>query len=337
MSEIDNVVDECLVEEEILSEEFSKVYTTNDTNEFCCIKNVDGDDFLSTLKNSHKQLKLLPIQSHLKKDLIPKYWFIQIAQEYAVNKIILHNVPDSDYIFSVNGQNVGTFNKITNFPELNDYVLNIKETSLIKRKEIIFRNDESNEDYLNLERIDNTRIVYEKNIFNDDDVVHYSLYGYKYNMVDKTFEKQKQNTKYKYFINTQNMHFNHPTKYITFLAERIDKTKPGNIYFYLEGIMVNNICINGENYRDKIYNCENYECVRINFNELHNFPIKPVGKENNYLTEKINSETLNMSRISKVQFASSNVILYSVDVSYFLTYNMKYMSLLFCDLGSIIF
>ena len=309
MTEIDNVVEEFLVEEEFLSEELSKFYTTKDTNEFCCIKNVDGDDFLSTLKSKNIQIHLLP-----------KNNYIQIAQGYAVNKIILHNVPDSVYTFTINGDNVATFNKITKFPKLNDYVLNIKQIS--------FRN-ESFDDHIDLTKIHNVRIEYQTNIFNDDDVIHYSLYGYKYNIVDKTFKKQ--NTKYKYFINTKTFWLDLSTKYLTFLAERIDKTKSGNIYFYLAGIMVNNICIKGENC--EIKNCEikNCESVRINFNKVHNYPIKPLSFQEKYLTEKINSETLDMSRISHVQVASSNVILYSVEASYFQTYNMKYMNPIFYD------
>lgn len=310
MSKICNLAEEFLVEEEFLSEELNKFYTTNDINEFCCIKHVDGDDYLSILKNKYINMNSLT-----------KRYFIKIAQEYAFNKIILHNVPDSVYTFTINGNNITTFKKITNFPELNDYILDIKKinfrNNLLNDKIELIKIDENN--YIDLTKIDQARISYQKGIFNDDDVIHYSLYGYKYDKLNQTFKKQ--NTKYKYFINTTKLFLNSPTKFITIYAETIDKTKSGNIYFYLDGIMVNNICIKSEN----------NEYIRINFDKIHNYLIKPSGIEEKYLTEKINLETLNISRINDVQIASSNVKLSDIVVSYFQTYNMKYMNQIFCD------
>ncbi len=302
MSKIYNLAEEFLVEEEFLSEELNTFYTSQDINEFCCIKNVDGVDFLSVLQNKTIYMKELP-----------KKHYIQISQEYVVNKIILHHVPDSVYTFTMDGQNIATFKKITNFPKLNDYLLDIKK--------IQFRNSLF-DDHIDLTKIDKVRISYQKGTFNDNDVIHYSLYGYKYNILDQTFEKQ--NTKYKYFINTINLLLNNPTKFLTFYAETIDKTKSGNIYLYIEGKMVNNICINSE---------KNLETIKINFNNIDHYLKKPTGLEEKYLTEKIISETLNMSRIQSVQVASSNVNLNSVTTSFLKTYNMYHMNQIFCDWG----
>ncbi len=302
MSKIYNLAEEFLVEEEFLSEELNTFYTSQDINEFCCIKNVDGVDFLSVLQNKTIYMKELP-----------KKHYIQISQEYVVNKIILHHVPDSVYTFTMDGQNIATFKKITNFPKLNDYLLDIKK--------IQFRNSLF-DDHIDLTKIDKVRISYQKGTFNDNDVIHYSLYGYKYNILDQTFEKQ--NTKYKYFINTINLLLNNPTKFLTFYAETIDKTKSGNIYLYIEGKMVNNICINSE---------KNLETIKINFNNIDHYLKKPTGLEEKYLTEKIISETLNMSRIQSVQVASSNVNLNSVTISFLKTYNMYHMNQIFCDWG----
>ncbi len=302
MSKIYNLAEEFLVEEEFLSEELNKFYTSQDINEFCCIKNVDGVDFLSVLQNKTIYMKELP-----------KKHYIQISQEYVVNKIILHHVPDSVYTFTMDGQNIATFKKITNFPKLNDYLLDIKK--------IQFRNSLF-DDHIDLTKIDKVRISYQKGTFNDNDVIHYSLYGYKYNILDQTFEKQ--NTKYKYFINTIQLLLNNPTKFLTFYAETIDKTKSGNIYLYIEGKMVNNICINSE---------KNLETIKINFNNIDHYLKKPTGLEEKYLTEKIISETLNMSRIQSVQVASSNVNLNSVTISFLKTYNMYHMNQIFCDWG----
>ncbi len=302
MSKIYNLAEEFLVEEEFLSEELNTFYTSQDINEFCCIKNVDGVDFLSVLQNKTIYMKELP-----------KKHYIQISQEYVVNKIILHHVPDSVYTFTMDGQNIATFKKITNFPKLNDYLLDIKK--------IQFRNSLF-DDHIDLTKIDKVRISYQKGTFNDNDVIHYSLYGYKYNILDQTFEKQ--NTKYKYFINTIQLLLNNPTKFLTFYAETIDKTKSGNIYLYIEGKMVNNICINSE---------KNLETIKINFNNIDHYLKKPTGLEEKYLTEKIISETLNMSRIQSVQVASSNVNLNSVTISFLKTYNMYHMNQIFCDWG----
>ncbi len=302
MSKIYNLAEEFLVEEEFLSEELNTFYTSQDINEFCCIKNVDGVDFLSVLQNKTIYMKELP-----------KKHYIQISQEYVVNKIILHHVPDSVYTFTMDGQNIATFKKITNFPKLNDYLLDIKK--------IQFRNSLF-DDHIDLTKIDKVRISYQKGTFNDNDVIHYSLYGYKYNILDQTFEKQ--NTKYKYFINTIQLLLNNPTKFLTFYAETIDKTKSGNIYLYIEGKMVNNICINSE---------KNLETIKINFNNIDHYLKKPTGLEEKYLTEKIISETLNMSRIQSVQVASSNVNLNSVTTSFLKTYNMYHMNQIFCDWG----
>ncbi len=306
MSKIDNLAEEFLVEEEFLSEELNKFYTTQQTytsqdiNEFCCIKNVDGVDFLSVLQNK---------EIHMVK--FPKKHYIQINQKYAVNKIILHNVPDSVYTFTMDGQNITTFKKITNFPKLNDYLLDIKN--------ITFRNG-SFDDHIDLTKINIVRISYQKGTFNDDDVIHYSLYGYKYNILNQTFEKQ--NTKYKYFINTIQLFLNNPTKFLTFYAKTIDETKSGNIYLYIEGKMVNNICVNSG---------KNLETVKINFNNIDNYLKKPTGFEEKYLTEKIISETLNMSKINSVQVASSNVDLWYIIISFLKTYNMYHMNKVYCD------
>ncbi len=299
MSKIANLAEEFLVEEKFLSEELNIFCPTEDVNDFCCIQNVDGCDFLSILKNKTIYMKDLP-----------KKHYIQITQEYAVNKIILHNVPDSVYTFTIDGQNITTFKKITNFPDLNDYELDIKK--------INYRN-ESYEDHIDLRKINEVRISYQKDVFNEDDVIHYSLYGYKYNILNQSFEKQ--NTKFKYFMNTINLYLNCPTKYLTFYVETIDRTKSGNIYLYIEGKMVNNICINGENLRT----------VKINFNNIDNYLKKPIGIEEKYLTEKIISRTLNLSRIDSVQVASSNVKLYSVISSFFQTYNLQHMNQMFSD------
>ncbi len=308
MSKIDNLAEEFLVEEEFLSEELNKFYTTQQTytsqdiNEFCCIKNVDGVDFLSVLQNKTIYMKELP-----------KKHYIQISQEYVVNKIILHHVPDSVYTFTMDGQNITTFKKITNFPKLNDYLLDIKN--------ITFRNG-SFDDHIDLTKINIVRISYQKGTFNDDDVIHYSLYGYKYNILNQTFEKQ--NTKYKYFINTIQLFLNNPTKFLTFYAKTIDETKSGNIYLYIEGKMVNNICVNSG---------KNLETVKINFNNIDNYLKEPTGFEEKYLTEKIISETLNMSKINSVQVASSNVDLWYIIISFLKTYNMYHMNQIFCDWG----
>ena len=66
---------------------------------------------------------------------------------------------------------------------INDYFLDIKK--------INYRNN-SFDDHIDFRKIDNVRISYQRDTFNENDVIYYSLYGYKYDRLTQTFKNKIQ-------------------------------------------------------------------------------------------------------------------------------------------------
>ena len=292
------------LEEKIAEEESGILHFDKNINNFCHIKTINNVNYVNILE-----------PNILNSRDISQHNYIQITQQYIVNKIILHDIPNSYFTLSLNGHNVATFKKIMN---TNDYVIDIFKCTnelfnTIKNSLSYPQNlDIKRSEYLNLTKIDNVRISYPKDTIFNNKYISYTLYGYKYNLITDTFDYI--NTKYKYYINTVNLYFKHPTNFINFNIEVIDKNTNGNLYFYIDGIMIKNIRIE-----------PNDTYKRINFDNINHIIKRPYGIENDYITDDMLKQTLNLSCINHIQFALSNVKLYNISQFYFNIYQLPEM------------
>jgi hypothetical protein len=312
MSKKVNLAEEFLFDEKIPEEEFNNLQLSCDINDYCSINTIDINKYLTILKSNT-----------LEYSKIPQHNYIKITQSYIVKKIILHNVPDTNYLLSFNGVNALTFKKIISnneHKEYNDYYIDIENSS----NSII---DECKsycqyKSYINLMNINDIRITYPKNTNFNSEYIYYSLYGLKFNHISETYEEI--NTKYKYYINTINLFYSNPTYFINLYAKTIDINKQGNIYFYIDGVMIKNIVVT-----NNIEN--NFDVYRISFDDIHKNFKKTIGKQDKYLSSELALKTLNFTYINNIQIAFSNVIISDIIQFYYIVYLLPYMTQLFSD------
>lgn len=293
-----NLAEEFLFEEKITEEEFNNLELSNDINNYC---HINKNNYLTIIKSNTLTYEKIQHNNNIK-----------ISQNYIINKIILHDVPDNNYLLKINGLNVATFKK-----KKNDYCVDIKNVtnSVIDK----YKSDCKYESHIDLTRIDNFSISYQKNTNIKNEYINYSLYGIYYNEIDNTYEKK--NTKYKYYLNTINLYYSHPTYFIDLISKTDDPTKQGNIYFYICGVMVKNIIVNKNT----------FDVYRINFENIEKKIKKKYCKQDDYLSLEMISKTINLSRVDNIQIASSNVIIKDITQFYFTTYYLPHMIKIFSD------
>lgn len=306
-----NLAEEFLFEEKITEEEFSNLQLNNDVNDFCHINEMDGKKYLTTLKSNTLEYSKIPRTNNIK-----------ISQNYIVNKIILHDVPDANYLLKINGKNAATFKKIKKNDgndennEYFDYYVDIKNLTNSVTDE--YKSYCEVESHIDLSRIDSFLISYPKNTNFKSEHIHYSLCGIKCDEINNVYKKI--NTKYRYYLNTIYLSFSHPTYFINFISKTIDPCKKGNIYVYINGVMIKNIIVNNND----------YDIYRINFNDVKKkIKKKFSGTEDKYLSSEIFSKTINLSRVDDLQIAFSNVIISSITQFHYYIYLLPQMMLMF--------
>lgn len=304
-----------LIDEQNIDEEFCDLpndYDMTNVNEYCYIGSNANEKYLSILKSknfSYSKFK--------------KYNYIQISQQYIVKKIILHNMPMSTYTLQLNGVDTLIFEK--NLLD-NDYQIDIEQSSsaIIDK----YKSSCEKKSCINLMNIDNVRIIYDKNVNFDCDYIQYSLCGHKISNIDNKSQETPEineinetNTKYKYYINTIVLDFNHPTKFINVVAKTKNPNKNGNIYLYVDGVMIKNIIVSENKFNNY---CIRFDCNK-NINKYY------YGVQNNYLSNQISTNTINLSRVDHCQIACSNVEINYLTQFYFITYILPYMNQLYAD------
>lgn len=301
-----NLAEEFLFEEKITEEEFSNLQLNDDINDFCNINEVNKKKYLTLLKSNILQYSKIPQRND-----------IRISQNYIINKIILHDVPEANYLLKINGINAATFKKINKNDKYYNYCVDIKNVSNNVIDE--HKTHCKYETHIDLTKIDNFSISYPKNTNFKYEFIYYSLYGIKFDEMNNKYEKM--NTKYKYFLNTINLNFFHPTYFIDLLSKTQETNKQGNIYVYIDGIMVKNIIVNNNN----------FDIQRINFNNIEKIINKKCGKQDEYLSSEMSLKTINLSHVNNLQIAFSDVIIDNITQFYFTTYSLPHMTKLFCD------
>lgn len=304
-----NLAEEFFCEEKITEEEFSNLQLNIDIDNFCCVNEIDSKKYLTILKSN--------TLDYLK---IPQVNYIKITQDYLIKKIVLHNVPETNYLLKINGTNAATFKKISCVnpdPVLNNYDYYVDIENLSNCIIDIFKSN--NKTYIDSMKIDNLCISYPKNTNFNNEYIYYTLGGIKFNQMNETFEEI--NTKYKYYLNTTGLYFSHPTYFINVLAKKQNPNKEGNIYFYINGIEIKNLVVSND--KQDIY--------RINFNDIDKIIKKKYAQQDKYLSSKIASQTINLSRVNDFQIAFSNVIIKDITQFYYNVYSLPEMVQLFSD------
>lgn len=301
-----NLAEEFLFEEKITDEEFSNLQLDYNIDNYCYINEIDKIKYLTILKSNTLLYSKIPQNNNIK-----------ISQNYIIKKIILHNVPESNYLLIINCENAATFVKINKNDIYYDYEVNIEYlTNNVIDK---YKSCSEYESHVNLMKIDNFTISYQKNTNFNCEYIYYSLYGIKYDEINDKYEKI--NTKYKYYLKTIKLNFSHPTMFIDLILKKNNPNKPSNIYFYIDGIMIKNIIINNDD----------FNTCRINFDNIQKLIKKKYTIEDKYLSSFMVSKTINLSYVNDIQIAYNNVIIERITQFYFNTYSLPHMSLMFSD------
>lgn len=306
MSNFTELAEEFLVNEQIPEEVSGDLLelSTNPNNYYSIINMNDK----SYNENYHtNQFVNLLSSKTFNLNKMPKNNYIKITQNYLIEKIILHNVPDSTYLLNINGSNTITFKKITSNENLNDYCADITNTH--NKTISIYKTDTHT--YIDNTQIDNLRITYNSDTRFNSNYVYYSLYGYPNNKFKKI------NTKYKYYLNTTSLYFSHPTYFINLLVKTTDN--PGKIYFYIEGKMYANIKVSSNFYGIK----------RIQFDKINKSEFRNNEKVEIFLSDEIKSNTINMSSQNDITISHENIQIDSIEQFYYKTMTFPLMTNVF--------
>jgi len=208
---------------------------------------------------------------------------LRITMGGLVNKITLLDFPIGQYTLSLNGQNCATarYNKETNYYEF-DLTRENSMLSILKKCAISGNEPklDNRSDYINLYRIDNVSIIIPRSVqLNDRQTI--CLHGF-FDHVEKWVETSHKLTLYPH--NTYNLCISQPTESIDIKADRVD----GTIILRVAGIELCTFKSNTNLMRIKFSNPD----------QLFN------GKQNEYLSEEINRNVINMSRIDNVSIVA---------------------------------
>lgn len=223
---------------------------------------------------------------------------IKIYGNMICKKITLLNFSCGQYILNLNGQNCATA-RCENITKDNiDYVFDfsqerskILETIMSASTAVgVEHITENKEHYLNLCRIDNIRINSSVN-FQDGISYRIKLEGYsKDDNNEWTFDEKIMEV----YPNSYRLNLNHPTDCIDLQLKKINQFENGTMILRIDG---------------KIYaKCKfHYDSIglRIKCKNLPNISF-PKGAQNNLLSENINQNTINFSRVDVVELILTN-------------------------------
>ena len=103
----------------------------------------------------------------------------------------------------------------------------------------------------------------------------------------------------------------------------IDNNKPANIYVYFDGVMIKNIKIS--NFFDNF----SFTSERLSFKNIKKNISCIKSKTDDFLSESILNDTINLTFIGNVQIAWSNIKSFNITHCYYNTYVLPYMALKF--------
>lgn len=230
-----------------------------------------------------------------------------------INRLELVGFPMSQYILNLNHQNVAT--AIYNEERGNYYFdiatgLQKKESVLRQMSHMAYQDDEplitNRQEFLNLNRIDKTEIIFPKNTvdFKFDEKIHIIAYGYFKNKNGWSEFTQKNIYVYPHSDNNCVLSLSHPT-------DSIDITVAG------QGTII--VMLNAEEY-EKIIIDENNSYYPFHRIKLKDPDQTYRGPQNNYLSEEINKNSLNLSRVNSFNIISIGCKITQINQHYWQIY-----------------
>lgn len=234
---------------------------------------------------------------------------LKISADIICKSITLVNFPVGQYTLNFNGINVKTAKcevMENNISYVFDFSENQTNTLISFVKMTMSENEpviENRQNYVNLSKIENFKIISNKN-FDNNTQYKIMLDGYfksKNNWITGSITK---NT----YANTWNCTLNHPTDCIDLHLTKINTLENAKILFLIEG---------------NLYAEHNFEkhqtSIRIKCKDLKDWNFNR-GAQNNYLSDEINSNTINFSRVDLTEFVFVNCKLKSGVQWRYLTY-----------------
>lgn len=242
---------------------------------------------------------------------------ITIVSDALINKITLLDFSIGHYTLSLNGQNVSTA-RLNFTTQRFEFDLNLKPSQTLDHyKEVsvcLFEPViENRKDYLNLGRIDKINIFGSKNLkLNKYHTIR--LHGY-FLIDDKWIETNKDITVYPHDTHTLNIY--QPT-------ESLDISIEGNGAIFMK--------INGHSYGDLLLHQnhlqKNQNQLRIKFKNSQRIL---EGEQNRFLSDEINKNVINMSRIHDVTFITLNCKIINITQHCYGIYTYPERRRVFCN------
>lgn len=270
-----------------------------------------SDSFYVHNKNIYAQLEQLDIDknciSHNSKNAL------RLFSNIMCNKIVLLNFPIGQYTLNLNGNNVATA-KFIDGNYTFDFNANKSDTliatiqSLNKSFPDTFENKSC---YLNLAKIDTIKLI--SSVFFDNDT-QYKIKFEGYNQI--LVKTSKICCAY---VNTVNLNLNHPTDCIDLHLQKINPNLESKMIFRLN------------DYEYATYSSpELNSIIRIKCKNLPTMQFEK-GAQNCYLSENINQNTINMSRIDRMELILINYSFQKGTQHYYMCYRYPYRIAMFSN------
>ena len=267
-------------------------------NSSTCLSNSLPIDLTFYKKNENNYAVL---ERHNVTDSLKLIVPVRIPSEGLINKITLQDFPfPGQYTLSINGQNCAT---ATYNGEIKMYEFDLTKSNKMLNifKELASSQIEpkldNRSDYLNLYRIDQLRIIVPHNLqLNNKHQI--SMHGY-FRQCGQWSQLSKELILYPY--DTYRLFIKHPTESLD-----IEVDQPGGtIILKLDGYEVHKLI------PDK-------QMIRMKFNDRLPFYC---GKENAYLSEEINNNTINASRIGDIFLIALGCKITQIHQNYYQVYD----------------
>jgi len=227
-----------------------------------------------------------------------------------INKLELINYPNVRCILNFNGMNVATskLSKDGNYFDIKEGIkvidsqLELMHSITCDEIQLELKN---HEDFMNFNKILNISIIIPKEYVNFafDEKLQVIAHGYFYNKGNLGDLTTKTIDIYPHYDNTISPMMHHPTD---------------SIDLYVEGKGTVICYVNGEEYSRMHVGDKNsyFEFHRMKFNDEENYFH---GLQNNYLSDEINKNTINFSRVDNVNFITIGCKINKINQHYYET------------------
>lgn len=256
---------------------------------------------------------------------------LKIISDYLVSNIILHDVPMSDYKLVLNGTNVcsGKITKSNYDDNIFDYTFDFtKKKAQLEALQNITKPIEKlietlNIDiskYINLQRISTCMIVWNKQTRMYKSHIDVTLIGFKNDY--KTLSYVPINETKPLYFNSLNFG-NNPTDTIHLKYKVCDTLKPHVVLLRINGYdypCEKEWIFEKDGVINKIISLDSQFLIDT-YGDL--YPSAFHWVQNMHLTDYINSNTINLSRIEDFRICYENVVLVDAIVNSFITYNVN--------------